>query len=249
MAWRRQALTGITCLLGAAAMLLLALQLAYRNWWGGWSYGPRLASEAVFLLVVASILTLGSLQPAANTGRRAFSALVIALLAGSAVNLPGMYNPSTQFWNAYPDIDDHAARVVFDWRFPQFRANPEALRTKYETQSRELGLPADAFIPEQRRILALVVQSRETVTTSFHLRGEGPRLYARMAGVSLGVEKLTAYLNDSLVGEYPLRGLSTHFVDLPPALLRYDQENQLRLELHRGRRLNAFVGAMSVRQY
>ena len=248
-AWRLRTFTRLMGMLVASSALMLLVQILYPNWWGGWSYGPRIATEMIFLLLVFSIVAYGNLRSAPAIRLFLQSAAIVAFLAGIAVNLQGLYNPYTLHWNAYPDVDRHA-QVLFDWRFPQFGIDREALIRKYEVQSSELGLTADDFVPHQEAVTVLLASTPRSVTTVFRVGGEHQEFYARVAGVSFRFGTLAAYLNGSLVGEYSVGSAFTHLVDLPGDLIKFRSENQLRLEMHpKAGRLNAFFGAFSIRQY
>ena len=234
--------------LGAATLLLL-VQAGFSVWWGGWSYGPRIATEMVFLFLIGTILGCRPADPA-PVGRRAFAALMAAFVLGAMVNLRGLYSPSTQYWNGYPPVDQHPVPLVFDWRFPQFLANRDAVVRKYEVQSRELGLIADQFVPYQGRIAELLAGTARERTVRFQAGGSHQRFYARVVAVGMGFDTLRAWLNDSVVGEYALGAAASPLVPLPERLVHYQAENALRLEFQTGGgRRNALLGAFTIRQY
>ncbi len=101
---------------------------AFPHWWGGHSFGPRLATGLVPWFVLLGILALEAMLKAATTagslkGRR------IQLVSGGLllvlslfINTVGATEHATWLWNQRPlDIDKHPERL-WDWRQPQFLA-------------------------------------------------------------------------------------------------------------------------------
>jgi hypothetical protein len=89
---------------------------AFPLWWGGWSFGPRLMSDALpglFLLLCAA------LSSARN--RRITVAFAVSLFVVSMwINAwQGCFNPYTDEWNADPNVEEFP-HYLFDWRYPQF---------------------------------------------------------------------------------------------------------------------------------
>lgn len=93
-----------------------------RQWHGGFSYGPRLLTDALPALVLMTAIlwrTLGeTLAP--RPRRLAITAYLVLGLAGILINSgQGILNVKTALWNAYPNIDEYP-ELLFDWRYPQF---------------------------------------------------------------------------------------------------------------------------------
>ncbi len=101
---------------------------AFPHWWGGHSFGPRLATGLVPWFGLLGILALEAMLKAATTagslkGRR------IQLVSGGLllvlslfINTVGATEHATWLWNQRPlDIDKHPERL-WDWRQPQFLA-------------------------------------------------------------------------------------------------------------------------------
>jgi hypothetical protein len=89
---------------------------AFPRWWGGWSFGPRLMSDALpglFLLLCATMSSVRS--------RKMTAACAVPLFAVSIwINAwQGCFNPYTDEWNADPNVDVFP-QYLFDWRYPQF---------------------------------------------------------------------------------------------------------------------------------
>ena len=106
----------------------LVIISAFPHWWGGHSFGPRLATGLVPWLVLLGILALEAMLKAATTagslkGRRIQLVSGCLLLVLSLfINTVGATEHATWLWNQRPlDIDKHPERL-WDWRQPQFLA-------------------------------------------------------------------------------------------------------------------------------
>ncbi len=94
----------------ATPLLALLAACWYREWWGGWGYGPRYLADATPHLALLAAL---GLERARRTGhatwRRARATALALLLAGLAVNAAGRlvepYDPGG--WPAVHDVDRH----------------------------------------------------------------------------------------------------------------------------------------------
>ncbi len=99
----------------------------FHHWWGGWSFGSRLFTEALpaFLLLTVVVVRQASSRLAPSL-RRAAAVLFLAtaVFAAFVHSNQGLYNVYAILWN--DGIDRDASRV-FDWRYPQFLASPESL--------------------------------------------------------------------------------------------------------------------------
>lgn len=107
----------VALIAGIVATLLLTA--AWSNWWGGYSYGPRLLSETQPLIVLLVALGIGTIV--APRRRRAFAVAVWALLPlQAAIQAVGTYGPQGKppaaiVWNASPvSIDASPGR---NWDF------------------------------------------------------------------------------------------------------------------------------------
>lgn len=107
----------LALLAGIAATLLLTA--AWPNWWGGYSYGPRLLSETQPLVVLLIALGIGA--TAAPARRRAFTVAVWILLPlQAAIQAIGAYGPPGRVpaalaWNASPVSIDVAPQRNWDF--------------------------------------------------------------------------------------------------------------------------------------
>ncbi len=99
----------------------------FHHWWGGWSFGSRLFTEALpaFLLLTVAVTREASTRLAPSL-RHVAAGLFLAAAAFAAFvhSHQGLYNVYAILWNEGIDRD---ARRVFDWRHPQFLATPENL--------------------------------------------------------------------------------------------------------------------------
>ena len=103
------------------------------HWWGGHTFGPRLLTDLLPAVVVLTILLWeqGGLGGRSTDGRLALGAYLLLGLAAVLINSgQGLYNPSTQLWNDYPNVDVFP-EYLYDWRYPQFLASPERLERRY----------------------------------------------------------------------------------------------------------------------
>ena len=102
--------------------LLILSVSATRMWWGGYSYGPRLLTDAIPGLVLMSAVLWQDLAPRLSKRQRRVVFVVyfflglIAVLINSYV---GLFNVKTPLWNAYPSIDKYS-EYLYDWEYPQF---------------------------------------------------------------------------------------------------------------------------------
>ena len=126
-------------LASAWAALQVAVVCRNADWWGGWSYGPRLLSDSLpawFLLVV---LSAADGAPRLRGTVRA----AVAALAGAAVlfsigvhSVQGLFNRATWSWNDRPNVYDAPREKLFDPANPQFLATRERndrAATRWET--------------------------------------------------------------------------------------------------------------------
>lgn len=114
--------------IGAGAGIVLhALVIAsFPTWWGGYSYGPRLATDSVPLLALLGILAL---RAAIDVHREAegrlravleVAALLIAVGVGVVLNGAGALSPASREWNKYPVPLARDSSRAFEWRRSQF---------------------------------------------------------------------------------------------------------------------------------
>ena len=119
------------------------------KWWGGHSFGPRLLIDLVPATVVLTCLVCQRLRQCGSASFRRAAVAGYLTLAAAAVILhtgQGLFNPATERWNRFPDIDQDPA-LALDWRFPQFLASYRGLETRWTEYERRA-------IEDHRRRLA-----------------------------------------------------------------------------------------------
>jgi hypothetical protein len=106
--------------LGIICGNLLAVA-SFPNWWGGWSYGPRLLTGTipwfVLLAAVGGRALNADVHRGANVTRIALGLMLLAI----AINGWGAVSWPATFWSKEMRINSHPERV-WDWRHPQFLA-------------------------------------------------------------------------------------------------------------------------------
>lgn len=106
-----------------------------RQWWGGYSFGPRLLTDAMPALALMTILLWRDARERLGMTSRwviiasYFSLAMIAVLINT---VQGLFNIHATLWNAFPSIDAYP-QYIFDWRYPQF------LTTSASFHNRRLG--------------------------------------------------------------------------------------------------------------
>ena len=110
---RRNPVYAIAALFVICDLILIA---SWKSWWGGWSYGPRILTEATAMLVVLAV-------PAAEKFRAqrwARVSFVILTAYSVAVQTLGAvaYRPIGG-WNSYPVSVDKRPDRLWDWRDSQ----------------------------------------------------------------------------------------------------------------------------------
>jgi len=93
----------------------LAIISSWRMWWGGHSWGPRLATELVPLLALFCAMPIHHLIR--RKGGQVILAVVLAISA--CTHLPLLFGHALA-WNSTPiDVDTHPARN-WSWSDPPF---------------------------------------------------------------------------------------------------------------------------------
>lgn len=103
----------------AATAANLVTTALYREWWGGWGYGPRYSADVlVFLVLALALASQGLLSRTARPGRRV-ARVALGVLLGVSVfqHAAGLLvNPyGERSFNYTFDIDRHP-EVLWDWR-------------------------------------------------------------------------------------------------------------------------------------
>ena len=116
---------------------LSILLLFWKDWYGGYSYGPRIYADAIYWCFLATIITYGEIVDLKIINIAEPSPKIIItlfLIIGFFINLQGIYNHYAIIWNDMPSVDKYP-QVLFDWRFPQFLLmTHNKLSQKYSVQ-------------------------------------------------------------------------------------------------------------------
>jgi hypothetical protein len=142
-----------------AVWLMLHTLLLTRNanWWGGWSFGPRLFTD---ILPAFAILFAVAWEPVTERLRgltRQVLAALLALTAFAGVYIhavQGLMNPASFVWNMGPEIDTETDFYIFNWNYPQFMATEQTNRQKLrEFELRERMPLWNRYLPENTTLL------------------------------------------------------------------------------------------------
>lgn len=138
--WRdliRQPLFALSALWFICIVLLAA---EATKWWGGWSFGPRVLTDAMPALVLLSVFAWKQLAHMPNLRRACAFAFVGLGVVGIWINSSvGLFNLDAGRWNGaiLPNVDDNPL-IVFDWRYPQILASEESLCARHREYMREV---------------------------------------------------------------------------------------------------------------
>ncbi|HSR33228.1 MAG TPA: hypothetical protein VLY63_21895 [Anaerolineae bacterium] len=113
----------------------------FPQWWGGYSFGPRLMTDVLPGLFLLTLYT----WPTTTKGTAAkilVAGLVVTALFSVFVNSgQGLFNRWTATWNSTPSVDVYPD-YVFDWKYPQFLANERGQEQRLIRHAALYGLPA-----------------------------------------------------------------------------------------------------------
>lgn len=117
---------------GLVWFCLLALVVAStRNWWGGYSFGPRLLTDALPAWGLLTILLWHTMQQTATTRMQygaAAAFIILGLFSGYIHSYQGTFSWQAVRWNgSLPPMVDQHPETIFDWRYPQFLATEEMI--------------------------------------------------------------------------------------------------------------------------
>lgn len=219
-------------------------------WWGGHSFGPRLAAEVVIAAVIPAAIVWNTL--ARGTPKRTATGLglILAFLATGCVAVgihigQGLFNPSVKRWNFRPDIDLHR-QLLLTWRWPQFLATDGQINARgYALQLRRLETyawgyrigpegPAAAFRgwyqPANDRRWSRENKAGLDIRLPENPGCEHVRLTLRASG--LGPQRVTMRVNDKVAGVMNLDSTpASHHLQIPTSSLRFGQINTLDFEI------------------
>ncbi|MFZ2236311.1 MAG: glycosyltransferase family 39 protein [Dokdonella sp.] len=114
----------------------------FPHWWAGWSFGPRLMTDALPGLFVLLFQTVALTAPSA---RRVLVALLLVTGVFSIYvhSYQGLFNPYSMAWSATPNVDENP-ELIHDWAFPQFLHNETRHAERLALFDRTLVLSADS---------------------------------------------------------------------------------------------------------
>jgi hypothetical protein len=125
--WRKQiAFRGLLCCSLAIIVAHLMTVSGWDMWWGGASFGARLLTDLVPWLVLLAVLGIAAMRRAPQATQTSLSRCIplligaVLLLASIFINARGALSWDTWLWNEKPENRD--ARLLWDWRYPQFLA-------------------------------------------------------------------------------------------------------------------------------
>ena len=136
------------CLAWFSLTLFLAARAA--TWYGGWSFGPRLLTDATLAWVIITFLLWSAAREYLDTVSLVTAAQLYLLLGVAAIfinSYQGLYNQATSRWNAYinPSPNIHAAHPwgdIFHWQYAQWRADyPLLCKMERDTVQHFLDVP------------------------------------------------------------------------------------------------------------
>ncbi len=122
--WKTLPFQRLAVLALAMVMIQILTIALWPIWWGGYSYGPRLLTDALPWLALLAILGCAARLRRNGTAKfsRSEALAAFALVALSiAINGRGAVSWPTARWHIVVDIDSHPQRA-WDWSYPQFMA-------------------------------------------------------------------------------------------------------------------------------
>jgi hypothetical protein len=108
------------------------------SWWGGWSFGPRLFSDALIPLFMMFLLTFEKMKTQ-KASQRLIVLFAILSVPGIFIHaIKGANDVQTYKWNNLPQIDEHTDFYTWNFSYPQFLADSISNDKKYvEFDSRQ----------------------------------------------------------------------------------------------------------------
>ncbi|NMC13325.1 MAG: glycosyltransferase family 39 protein [Chloroflexi bacterium] len=231
---------------------LVILVSSYTRWWGGYSYGPRLLTESLPGWLLLSVIVFSAVQK--NFGNFAFKGMMVVFTALSVTGIfmhtiQGLYNENTSLWNSTPSVDEHN-QYIFDWRYPQFIANPGQLKEKYQNNLLK-KLPKfmvnEKITPESENVIFIHFSDIERVGGNREIRwatGDFGRIMFKIDAESIDLNNdielrlniyvscpqvLKIFLDGVKVGEFPVEGEIDETLSVNPRLINFDTPNTLKL--------------------
>jgi hypothetical protein len=119
--WKTLPFQRLAVLTLAMVMIQILTIALWPIWWGGYSYGPRLLTDAIPWLVLLAILGCAARLRTAKFSRSEAVAAFVLVALSIAINGRGAVSWPTARWHIVVDIDSHPQRA-WDWSYPQFMA-------------------------------------------------------------------------------------------------------------------------------
>ncbi len=235
-----------------SASHLLALSVR-SMWWGGHSFGPRLAAEVVLAALIPTAIVWKTLAPNirrdARPGPWARRWVMAYLLAGGLAVVihtgQGLFNPSIKRWNYIPDVDTHQ-ELLLTWRYPQFLATERQIAARsLDIQRQHLEpyawgdrIAADGsnavfagwHQPQGARRWSQGHASRLEILLPRRPVGDGFHLTLRASG--LDTQHVTVSINGTVAGKLTLsHPPATHSLRLVASNLRFGEINRLDFDI------------------
>lgn len=121
------------------------------NWWGGWSYGPRLFTDAIIPIFIGLVLILSEYT---SIPKLMSTISLFLFCVGIYIHsYAGLYNIHTVSWNDFPNIDKYNKYYIETNNIPQFLASEKNNHLKkmnylfsYDIKKYEILLPEKAFL-------------------------------------------------------------------------------------------------------
>ena len=110
---------GLLAAMAAWCALLVATIARFPDWYGGWSYGPRLLTELIPAVFLATVLVWPPAFPRGWPRLLLAGWLMLAVWGVWVHTVQGLFNPWTVQWNAAPNVNEDP-RTLWDWRYPPF---------------------------------------------------------------------------------------------------------------------------------
>ena len=155
------------------------------NWWGGHSFGPRLLTDALPALFIITVLVWKKALMNPSQWQKVILATSFVVLAFSGIFIntkQGLYNNSSAKWSWVTDID-HAPQYLFNWKYPQFLANPEmfmALEAERKSNNLNTYKPGQKILPHSKKVVYLGWHSPEENNTFRWSDGKSPKILLKV---------------------------------------------------------------------
>ncbi|HEX7185446.1 MAG TPA: hypothetical protein VF756_26725 [Thermoanaerobaculia bacterium] len=111
----------LAVLAAAVSLVHLLVISSYGHWWGGYSYGPRLMTDALPWIALLAVLGVEGWRRAGPVRLEKIAGVVLVALS-VFWNGAGAWSQEANRWNARPVSVDKSPERVWDWRDPQLLA-------------------------------------------------------------------------------------------------------------------------------